>query len=207
MIKQKISYIILGIFSFSLLLIIYFLTLNIISELLKISMANIISYSIPIFTVSSISISAAVAIYVMKSNHVEDKKRKINDRLAHDYLNLSKSERILNDYIMIFDGYAKKITSTYDLQKISIDVLLIEVRDCIKDCKKIREFDYYYIGDRQVEILELTDELIYISKNIEILLITQKMLVPVTEITNRFNKMKLELEKFFSTSDFIKLND
>lgn len=203
--KLKVIEIILYIMLFSLFIVIYFLTLNSLSELINIPIKSLIEYSLPILTFSSILVSAIVAIFVMNSNHTKDLKMKKEEREIQNELNLMRSERILNDYIMISEGYANGIKNTYNIKTITIEVLLNEVRNIIDDCKKIRVYDYYEIKNRQVEIFELTDTLISISKNIEFLLVTEGLNVQPHVIAKKFNEIKILLEDFYKNSKYIAL--
>lgn len=123
--------------------------------------------------------------------------------MEQDTLAIMRSERIFNDYIMISEGYSKGIKTTYDIQKISIDKLLNEIENIISDCKKVREYDYYYIDARQIEIFELSDTLIAISKNIENLLIKDGAKVDPNVISDKFNEINSSLENFFKDSEYI----
>ncbi|WP_204168222.1 hypothetical protein [Mammaliicoccus sciuri] len=195
--------ILLYIILFSLLILIYFLTLNSLSELIKVPIVSLVSFSIPIITFLSIIVSASVAIFVMKKNHEENLWIRKKERMDQDTLTIMRSERILNDYIMISDGYSRGIKTTSDIQVVSIDKLLNEIERIISDCKKVREYDYYYIDNRQIEIFELTDSLIAISKNIENLLIRDGIKAQPKVISDKFNEIKSSLEEFFKDSKYI----
>jgi|SRR5699024_5532480 len=195
--------ILLYIILFSLLILIYFLTLSSLSELIKVPIVSLVSFSIPIITFLSIIVSASVAIFVMKKNHKENLCIRKAERMDQDTLTIMRSERILNDYIMISGGYSRGIKTTSDIQEVSIDKLLNETEKIISDCKKVREYDYYYLDDRQIEIFELTDTLIAISKNIEILLIKDGINVQPKDISDKFNDIKSSLEEFFKDSKYI----
>lgn len=197
--REFLLYIIL----FSLLILIYFLTLSSLSELIKVPIVSLVSFSIPIITFLSIIVSASVAIFVMKKNHKESLRIRKKERMDQDTLTIMRSERILNDYIMISDGYSRGVKTTSDIQKVSIDKLLNEVERIISDCKKVREYDYYYVDDRQIEIFELTDTLIAISKNIEILLIRDGIKIQPKVISDKFNDINGSLEEFFKDSKYI----